>query len=140
METNEAPVSHRKVVRGSERGFGLVFAVVFLLIGLVPLAFGGAVRWWALAVSAGFAAAALLWPAALRALSALWFRLGLLLHRVVNPLIMGFLFFVLFTPLGLTLRARGRDLLRLRRDPDAASYWIPREPPGPKPGSMSKQF
>jgi hypothetical protein len=140
MATNESAVSHRRVVRGSERSFGVVFAVVFALIALFPLWWGGPVRIWALVVAGAFAAAALLMPVVLRPLSLLWFRIGLLLHRVVNPLLMAVLYFGVFTPMGLVLRARGKDLLRLRRDRASASYWIAREPPGPKPGSMSKQF
>ncbi len=140
MATNESAVSHRRVVQGSERSFGLVFAVVFALIALFPLWWGGPVRIWALVVAGAFAAAALLMPVVLRPLSLLWFRIGLLLHRVVNPLLMAVLYFGVFTPMGLVLRARGKDLLRLRRDRASASYWIAREPPGPKPGSMSKQF
>jgi hypothetical protein len=140
MATNESAASHRRVVRGSDRSFGLVFAVVFALIALFPLWWGGPVRIWALVVAGAFAAAALLAPALLRPLSLLWFRIGLLLHRVVNPLLMAVLYFGVFTPMGLVLRARGKDLLNLRRDPDSASYWIAREPPAPKPGSMSKQF
>jgi predicted membrane metal-binding protein len=140
MATNESAASHRRVVRGSDRSFGLVFAVVFALIALFPLWWGGPVRIWALVVAGAFTAAALLAPAVLRPLSLLWFRIGLLLHRVVNPLLMAVLYFGVFTPMGLVLRARGKDLLNLRRDPDRASYWIAREPPAPKPGSMSKQF
>jgi hypothetical protein len=140
MATNESAVSHRRVVRGSERSFGLVFAIVFALIALFPLWWGGPVRIWALVVAGAFTAAALLMPVVLRPLSLLWFRIGLLLHRVVNPLLMAVLYFGVFTPMGLVLRARGKDLLRLRRDRASASYWIAREPPGPKPGSMSKQF
>jgi hypothetical protein len=140
MATNESAASHRRVVRGSDRSFGLVFAVVFALIALLPLWWGGPLRIWALVVAGAFTAAALLAPALLRPLSLLWFRIGLLLHRVVNPLLMAVLYFGVFTPMGLVLRARGKDLLNLRRDATRASYWIAREPPGPKPGSMSKQF
>lgn len=140
MATNESAASHRRVVRGSDRSFGLVFAVVFALIALLPLWWGGPLRIWALVVAGAFTAAALLAPALLRPLSLLWFRIGLLLHRVVNPLLMAVLYFGVFTPMGLVLRARGKDLLNLRRDATRASYWIAREPPGPTPGSMSKQF
>ena len=140
MATNESAASHRRVVRGSDRSFGLVFAIVFALIALFPLWWGGPVRIWALVVAGAFTAAALLMPVVLRPLSLLWFRIGLLLHRVVNPLLMAVLYFGVFTPMGLVLRARGKDLLRLKRDRASASYWIAREPPGPKPGSMSKQF
>jgi len=62
------------------------------------------------------------------------------MHRVVNPLVMGIRFFVVITPLGWLMRALGKDLLRLKREPDAASYWIERTPPGPAPQSMRNQF
>ncbi len=140
MATNESAVSYRKVVRSSERSFGIVFAVVFALIALFPLWSGRPIRLWALLIAAAFLAAALLMPALLRPLSLIWYRIGLLLHRVVNPLLMGILFFGVFTPMALVIRMRGKDLLQLRRDGARQSYWITREPPGPKPGSMSKQF
>jgi hypothetical protein len=66
-------------------------------------------------------------------------RLGLLLHGIVNPVIMGLLFFGTILPTGLVMRLRGKDLLRLKRDPDANSYWIARTP-GPAPETMKDQF
>jgi len=63
-----------------------------------------------------------------------------LLNRIVSPVATGVLFFVVFTPFALILRMAGKDLLRLRRDPRAASYWIERKPPGPPPESMVEQF
>ncbi len=140
MATNEPAVSHRPVTRGSERSFGIVFAVVFCLIGLWPAKSGGAVRLWALAIALAFLAAAFLAPRLLAPLNLIWFRLGLLLHRVVNPLVMAVVYYGAVVPTGLILKARGKDLLRLKRDPDAKSYWIVRDPPGPPPGSMSRQF
>lgn len=125
---------------GSDRAFGLVFAVVFAIVAGWPLLGGGAPRWWALAVAAGFLAVALARPALLAPLNRLWTRFGLLLHRVVNPLVMGVMFFLLITPMGLVLRLLGKDPMRLRRDPAAASYWIVREPPGPAPETMKQQF
>jgi hypothetical protein len=66
-------------------------------------------------------------------------KLGLLLHRIVNPMVMGLLFYGTIWPTGLVMRMRGRDLLRLKRDPSAASYWIARVP-GPAPETMKDQF
>jgi len=97
-------------------------------------------RSWASAVAAGFALVALLAPRLLRPLNQAWFRFGMLLHRVVSPLVMGLLFFVTVTPIGLLMRLTGKDPLRLRFDPAADSYWIDREPPGPPPDSMRNQF
>jgi hypothetical protein len=125
---------------GSNRSFGLVFAGFFLVVALLPLVLGGAMRWWALALAAAFAAIALVAPRLLSPFNRAWYALGLVLHHVVNPLIMAVMFYGAILPMALLLRALGKDLLRLKRDPAAASYWIVREPPGPAAGSMSKQF
>jgi len=140
MVTNESIQSHRKVTVGTERNFGIVFAVVFAIIGLVPLYRGGAVRWWAIAIGLVFLICAFLAPWLLRPLNLLWFKFGLLLHHVVNPIVMGGVYFVAVVPMGLFVRALGKDLLRLKFDKAAASHWIPRDPPGPPPGGMTKQF
>ena len=140
MAANEPVVSHRKVVMGSNRSFGLVFGGFFVLVALLPAIHGAPVRLWALGVAAAFVAAAFLAPRLLQPLNRAWFALGLLLHHVVNPIIMAVMFYGAILPMALLLRALGKDLLRLKRDPKADSYWIVREPPGPAPGSMSKQF
>lgn len=125
---------------GSDRSFGLVFAVVFSVIGLWPLLDGGEFRAWALGTALAFLVAALTMPRRLRPLNLLWFKFGMLLHHVVTPLVMGLLFFLTVTPVGLLMRATGKDPMRLRRDPAASSYWIARDPPGPSPESMKNQF
>ncbi len=79
-------------------------------------------------------------PQVLAPLNRLWFKLGLLLHKIVNPIVLGIMFYVVVTPTGLIMRLLGKDLLRLKRDPAAASYWIERTPPGPKPESLGDQF
>jgi hypothetical protein len=126
---------------GSDRSFGVVFATVFVIVGLAPLVFSDrGPRWWALGIAAIFAAAAALAPQILHPLNRVWFRLGLFLHHVINPVVMAFLYYGAMGPMGLLLRALGKDLLRLKADPAAQTYWISREPAGPSPGSMSKQF
>lgn len=140
METNEPIVSHRKVVSGSNRSFGLVFSAFFCVIGAGPALFGGAVRGWAIGLAGLFLVAALLTPRILSPLNAAWFKIGLALHYVVTPVIMGLLYFGAIVPTGLLLRARGKDLLKLKRDATVTTYWISREPPGPAPGSMNRQF
>ncbi len=131
-----------EVKGSSDRVFGLVMAGALAVVALAPLLRreGAGVRWWALALSALLVALALLWPAALRPLNRLWLKLGLLLYRVTSPLALALLFYAVMTPLGLLMRACGKDPLRLRCEPDAASYWIMREPPGPPPESMKNQF
>ena len=125
---------------GSNRSFGLVFAVFFAIVGLVPLISGRGVRGWALGVAALFLALALIYPALLAPLARLWMKFGLLLHRIVSPIALGIMFFLVITPMGLLMRLFGKDPLRLRFDRSADSYWIPRDPPGPSPESFKDQF
>jgi hypothetical protein len=128
------------VKAGSERAFGVVFAVVFIIVGLWPLIDGDAVRIWALVVGAIFVSATVVAPVVLRPLNRLWFVLGMALHKVVNPLVMGFLFYLTVTPMALLMRLAGKDPLRLKFDRQAKSYWIERQPAGPAPESRRHQF
>lgn len=124
----------------SSRSFGLVFVVVFLVIGCWPLAVGGGLRWWALTVAAALGTVAVVAPRFLDRPNRLWLRFGLFLHRVISPVALALIFFFAIMPTGLLLRLFGKDLLRLRRDPQAPSYWIERDPPGPPPDSLKNQF
>jgi predicted membrane metal-binding protein len=130
----------RRVEMGSDRSFGLVFAAVFAIIALLPLKDGVEPRLWAAAVAVAFLLVSLAYPKALKPLNKLWFLIGMALHHVVTPLVMGLMFFVTVTPIALIMRALGKDPLRLKRDDAAASYWINRIPPGPAPDSMRRQF
>jgi hypothetical protein len=132
--------AHREVRVGSSRAFGFVFAAVFVVLAFGPLLKGHPVRLWALPVAAAFGLVAVAAPGLLRPLNLLWFRFGLLLHAVINPVVMSLIYWVSVVPVGLIMRAVGKDPLRLRRDAAAASYWVRREPPGPGSGTMSKQF
>jgi hypothetical protein len=127
-------------VGGSDRAFGLVFAVVCAAVAAINFWRGHAAWPWWLAAAAIFLFLALAWPRLLRPLNRLWTKFGLLLHRVVQPIVMALLFFSTIVPMGLLLRALGKDLLRLRLDPSAPSYWIKRDPPGPSPDSFKNQF
>lgn len=129
-----------EIEAGSERSFGWVFSGLFVLIACWPLLNAGPPRWWALIIAIAFAALALLRPRWLRFLNRLWFLFGMLLHRVLNPLIMAVMFYLVVTPTGLLMRLLGKDPLRLKNDPDTDSYWIKREPPGPAPQSLKNQF
>ena len=125
---------------GSERSFGVVFAVVFVIIGLWPLWDGGSMRLWALVMAGAFLAAGLFVPVILRPLNRLWFLFGIALHKVMSPLIMGLLFYLTVTPIALIMRMVGKDPLNRRFDPSAKSYWVERDPPGPAPETMRQQF
>ena len=130
----------QKVEGSSDRSFGVVFAVVFLLIAGWPLWHGEALRWWSAGVAAAFALIAMVRPALLAGLNRQWMKLGVLLGKVVSPIALGLLFYGVITPIGAVLRLAGKDPLRLKFDRGADSYWIRREPPGPPPDSMTNQF
>jgi saxitoxin biosynthesis operon SxtJ-like protein len=129
-----------EVRRGSDRGFGLTFAVVFLVVGLAPCLSSRAPRIPDLIAATVLAGVALAAPRLLRPFARLWFRVGLAIHRVTGPIALGLVYFAVLTPTAWLLRARGRDPLRLRRDPRAATYWIERAPSGHAPHSMQRQF
>lgn len=129
--------SHHTVKAGSNRGLGIVFAAVFAIIGLYPLLGGGGIRIWALVIAALFLAVAFLAPGLLAVPNRLWTKFGLLLGAIVAPIVMMLVFFAAVTPIGLFMRAMGRDLLRQKRDPDTQTYWIKREE---ALGPMHNQF
>lgn len=134
-------LSRQEEIKGSSnRSFGLVFAVVFILIALFPLLQGQAMRLWALGVSGALLVVAFLLPTLLTYPNHLWLRFGLLLNAIVSPVAMGVLFFLVITPTGLVMRWFGHDPLRLKFDTTASSYWIKREPPGPEPRSLTNQY
>ena len=124
----------------SNRSFGIVFAIVFLIIAVNPLRHGAGARWWALALSALFLVIALWKPALLAGLNRQWTRLGVAMGAVVSPIALGLLFYGVLTPLAIAMRLAGKDPLRLRFDPHCETYWIRRVPPGPPPQSMTNQF
>lgn len=141
MSTHERIDRHEEVIGSSDRSFGFVFAGVFTIITLVKLWRGWSdwgYLWLGLAVAFAVAAAAA--PSILAPLNRIWLKIGLALHKVMTPLIMGLLFFLVVTPIGLMMRATGKDILRLKRSPEEKSYWIDRTPPGPAPDSMKNQF
>ncbi len=140
MTAHESATHEHEIKTASDRSFGFVFAAIFLGIGLLPLFKSGGVLVWSLVLSGLFATAAAVSPPVLGPLNRMWTAFGLWLNKIVSPIVMGFLFFLVVTPMGVCMRLFGKDLLRLKFDPKAKSYWIPREPPGPDPQTMSNQF
>ncbi len=132
--------AYHEVTMGSERSFGLVFFVVFSLLGLYPLLNDGMVISWALAVSAIFFLLALLAPGLLATPNRLWFRFGMLLSKLITPLIMGIIFFIVLTPFGLLMRVFSRNPGNSKIEPEAESYWQPRDENNNPMGSMKNQF
>ena len=125
----------------SERRFGLLFVVVCALAA----AYGMHKGWAKLFVSAfivvsiGFALTALFVPKVLRPLNFAWFKLGELMGKVVSPIVLGVIFYLLITPFGVIGRLFGRDELKLKRG-NLDTYWISREPPGPPGESFKNQY
>lgn len=124
----------------TNRSFGFVFTVFFMVIALLPLWNNAPIRLWALIISCLFFATSLVIPGVLAPLNRLWTRLGLLLNHIVSPVALGILFYGVFTPIGLLMRMSGKDPLILKLDRAARTYWIERTPPGPAPESLRNQF
>jgi len=118
----------------------MVFAVVFAIIGLFPLLYSGEVRPWALAGAGLILAAGLFFPIVLRPMNWLWFMLGMALHKLMGPLVMGLVFYLTVTPIALIMRMIGKDPLNRRFDPSAKSYWVERDPAELTPETMRRQF
>ncbi|WP_146346602.1 SxtJ family membrane protein [Phaeobacter marinintestinus] len=129
-----------EVRMGSDKSFGYVFAAVFAIIALFPLWGGGSPRWWALAIAAVFAVLAVVKPDLLNPLNRLWFKFGMLLSLIVSPIVMGILFFVTVTPIGLIFQAVKKDPLNQKFDPDVDSYWIDITKQDTAETSMRNQF
>ena len=129
--------SNTSVKISSEKSFGIVFAIFFLFLGLLPLIEGNPPRYWASCLSILFLILAFIAPQTLKIPNKLWFKFGILLGRIVTPICMAIVFTTTIVPVGLTLRLFGKDLLRLKLNPTAKSYWIKRID---EPQSMKYQF
>lgn len=140
MNTTHEDFGREIKTRGpSDRSFGLWFTAIFLFFGLWPLHRGNAIRSWCTALSGAILLVTLVRPALLHGPNLIWTKFGVLLGKLVNPMIPGLLFYLVFTPLGVILRWAGKDLLALSFEPGAKTYWIPRHPSENK-SSMADQF
>ena len=115
--------------------FGILFFVFFLIIGLYPLKSDGAIRIWSVLFSLVFLIITIIRPNLLTFLNKLWIKFGILLGRIISPIVMGLVFFFVVTPIGVLVRILKKDVMGLKRG--ASSYWINRED---KLQSMKKQF
>jgi hypothetical protein len=115
--------------------FGILFFVFFLIIGLYPLKSDGVIRVWSVVLSSVFLIITIIRPNLFTFLNRLWIKFGILLGKIVSPLVMGLVFFFVVTPIGILVRILKKDVMGLKRG--ATSYWISRED---KVQSMKKQF
>ena len=121
---------------GSNKSFGIVFFIVFLLLGFYPLLNDENVRVWSLVIALIFLTLGLLNSKLLLPLNKIWFKFGILLGKIVSPLIMGIIFFLVVTPISLIMKLMRKDILNLKFN-NNKSYWI--EKKGPK-SKMKNQF
>ena len=124
-----------KIKRKDNITFGILFFILFLIIGLYPLKSGGTTRIWSLVLSSAFLIITIIRPNLLTFINRLWIQFGILLGKIISPLVMGLVFFFVVTPIGILIRMLKKDVLGLKRG--APSYWINRED---KVQSMKKQF
>ena len=120
----------------SNKNFGIDFFIVFLIIGIYPLINEEDIREWSIIISFIFLILGIINSRILTPLNKIWFKFGILLGKIITPLIMGFVFFLVVTPIGLIMRILGKDLLNLKFN-KSSSYWIKKE--GPK-SKMKNQF
>ena len=121
----------------SNRSFGFLFFIVFLAISLWPLISQEDLRLWALILSLIFLILGILNSKILTPLNKLWIKFGILLGNIVSPVVMGVVFFIVVTPIGLIMRLLGKDLLRVNKNESTSTYWIDREK---KTDTMKRQF
>ena len=130
-------VDSDKIKISSNRSFGLLFFVVFLIVSLWPLTHEGSIRIWSVIVSAVFLILGLINSRLLTPLNVLWFKLGMTLGAIISPIVMGIIFFLVVAPIGLILRIMGKDLLNKKYNKKKKTYWIKRDVPI---GTMKRQF
>jgi|TARA_B100001093_G_scaffold502287_1_gene555069 hypothetical protein len=121
---------------GSNKSFGIVFFVVFLIIAIYPLKNGEDIRIWSLSISLIFLILGLLNSKILSPLNKIWFKFGILLGRIMSPIIMSLIYFIVMTPIGLFMRMMKKDILNLKFN-NNKTYWIEKD--GPK-SKMKNQF
>ena len=126
-----------KIKTSSNKNFGLVFFIVFLILGFWPIKNGGEIRIWLVIISLVFLILGMMKSKLLTPLNQLWFKFGMILGAIAAPIVMGAVFFLVVTPTGLILRIMGKDLLNKKYDKEKETYWIKRNA---SIGTMKRQF
>ena len=126
-----------KIIISSNRNFGLVFFIVFLIVSTWPLTYEEPVRIWSAIISSFFLILGLMNSKLLTPLNKLWFKFGMILGAIIAPVVMSVVFFLVITPIGLVMKIMGRDLLNKKYDKKKRTYWIKRDT---LIGTMKRQF
>ena len=132
--------NNNEVQGGTDRAFGVVFTIVFIVIGLWPLSLKSNVNLWALMVSLLLMIITLFKPSVLSPFNKIWTKFGVLLHKIISPFILGAIFYLAVVPTGIIMRLLGKDVLKLKMDANVSSYWEKRELSGPSPESMKRLY
>ena len=123
--------------KSSEKSFGILFGVVFIIVSVWPLFYSNSLRIWSLILAIIFFLLAFLKPSLLKSFNNAWIKLGELLGRIIAPIVMAIVYFLILTPISLLVRLFGKDLIGMKFNNDIKSYWIKRKK---HLGSMDKQF
>jgi len=129
-------LKNNKIKIGSNRSFGIIFSVVFLIIAIWPLLSTSEIRYWSLVISVIFLILGLIKSKILTPLNKIWFKIGITLGNLISPLVMGIVFFLVVTPTSIIMKILGKDLLNLKKN-NNKSYWIEKNKQNT---SMKKQF
>tara|TARA_Y100000590_G_scaffold388318_1_gene462594 strand:+ start:594 stop:977 length:384 start_codon:yes stop_codon:yes gene_type:complete len=124
-----------KIKLPTNRNFGIVFSIVFIIIAIFPLLNQNDIRYWSLIISIIFLFLAIIKSEILTPLNKIWFKFGILLGKVISPIVMGVIFFFVITPIGVFMRLIGKDILNIKKNQNK-SYWSKRA----NTGSMKRQF
>ena len=116
----------QKIKLPSNRNFGIVFSIVFLIVSLWPLLSQNDIRIWSLIISGIFFVLGIINSKLLLPLNNIWFKFGLLLGNFIAPIVMGIIYFMVVTPIGLIMRLLGKDLLNLKKS-NKETYWIEKD-------------
>ena len=126
-----------KIQISSNRNFGLVFFILFLILGFWPIINEGETRIWLVVISLIFLVLGMMKSKLLTPLNKLWFKFGMILGAIVAPVVMGAVFFLVVTPIGIVMRTIGKDLINKKYDKKKETYWITRKT---SIGLMKRQF
>ena len=124
-----------KIKLPTNRNFGIVFCIVFFIIAIFPLLNQNDIRYWSLIISIIFLFLAVIKSEILTPFNKIWFKFGILLGKIISPIVMGVIFFFVITPIGIFMRLIGKDILNLKKTKNQ-SYWNKKE----STGSMKRQF
>ena len=130
-------IQYFQVKRGSDKSFGIVFSIIFFILGFYPSLFSEIFKILFISIALILFLVSFLAPSVLKPLNKLWFGFGMLLGSIISPIIMGIIFFLVITPIGIVLQLFRKDVLRIKIEKSIGSYWILRKY---KIGTMKKQF